>query len=322
MALDNHPTEPKPVLSFIGAGSVGTAFATALQRRGYPIASIVSSRIASSKRLSSKVKAPIASTLLADLSSTSQVVFITTPDQEIAVTAQSLATLSHLDFPTMIFVHASGALGSDVLSPVAKKGGHILSLHPIQLFPRGTAHRHAAGRLSKIYYGLEGDEAGIATGRILVTDLGGKVLLIPRELKPLYHVACVIASNYLVALMSLLEEISGKLELGSASFMDVFDSLIVSTLDAVRASSPREALTGPIERGDVRTVRLHLRELNRTLPYLIPFYTVMGMETIRLAIKKGTLSTKQAGVLLEAMSGYVRKEATGELISHYQEHRN
>jgi predicted short-subunit dehydrogenase-like oxidoreductase (DUF2520 family) len=104
--------------------------------------------------------------------------------------------------------------------------------------------------------------------------------------------------------------------------MDVFDSLIVSTLDAVKASSPREALTGPIERGEVRTVRLHLRELNRTLPYLIPFYTVMGMETIRLAIKKGTLSTKQAGVLLEAMSGYVRKEAAGELISHYQEHKN
>lgn len=322
MAPRNHPADHKPVLSFIGAGSVGTAFATSLQRRRYPIASIVSSRITSSKRLASKVKAPIASINLADLSCTSQVVFITTPDQQIGGTAQALATLSHFDFPAMIFVHASGALGSDVLSPLAEKGGHILSLHPIQLFPRCTTPPRVTGRLSGIYYGLEGDEIGIATGRTLVKDLGGKVLMIPRELKPLYHVACVIASNYLVALMSLLEEISGKLELEEAGFMDVFGSLIVSTLNAVKASSPREALTGPIERGDVRTVRLHLRELNRTLPYLIPFYTVMGMETIRLAIKKGTLSTKQAAVLLEAMSGYVRKEATSELISHYQEHKN
>lgn len=315
-------TTSKPVLSFIGAGSVGTAFATALQRRKYPISSIISSHIGSSRRLALKVKAPIASVHLADLSRASQVVFITTPDQRIEETAHSLAALSHLDFPTIIFVHSSGALESRVLAPLAEKGGHILALHPIQLFPRGTTPRLLAGRLSGIYYGLEGDEVGIATGRALVRDLGGKVLLIPRELKPLYHIACVIASNYLVALMSLLQEISGKLELEDAGFMDVFDSLIVSTLKAVKASSPGEALTGPIERGDVKTVRLHLRELNRSLPYLIPFYTVMGMETIRLAIKKGALSTKQAGVLLEAMSDYVRKEAMGELISHYQEHRN
>jgi predicted short-subunit dehydrogenase-like oxidoreductase (DUF2520 family) len=317
-----NTTISKPVLSFIGAGSVGTAFATALQRRKYPISSIISSHIGSSRRLASKVKAPIASVRLVDLSRASQVVFITTPDQQIEETARSLAALSHLDFPSIIFVHSSGALESGVLEPLAEKGGHILALHPIQLFPRDTTPRLLAGKLSGIYYGLEGDVVGIATGRALVRDLGGKVLLIPRELKPLYHIACVIASNYLVALMSLLQEISGKLELEDAGFMDVFDSLIVSTLKAVKASSPREALTGPIERGDVKTVRLHLRELNRSLPYLIPFYTVMGMETIRLAIKKGTLSTKQAGVLLEAMSDYVRKEAMGELISHYQEHRN
>jgi predicted short-subunit dehydrogenase-like oxidoreductase (DUF2520 family) len=312
----------KPVLSFIGAGSVGVALATALHRRKYPIASIISSHIASSKRLASRVNAPVASVCLADLSASSQVVFITTPDQQIEETARSLATLAQLDFPTTIFVHASGALESSVLAPLAEKGGHILALHPIQLFPRGTAPRHLAGKLSRIYYGLEGDEVGIATGKVLVKDLGGKVLLIPRELKPIYHVACVIASNYLVALMSLLEEVSGKLELKEAGFLEVFGPLIGSTLNAVRASSPRQALTGPIERGDVKTVRLHLRELNRSLPYLIPFYTVMGMETIRLAIKKGSLSTKQAGVLLEAMSDYVRKEAMGELISHYQEHKN
>jgi len=197
-----------------------------------------------------------------------------------------------------------------------------VALHPVQLFPHGTAPRQLAGKLSHIYYGLEGDDVGIATGKALVKDLGGKVLLVPRELKPIYHVACVIASNYVVALMSLLEEVSGKLDLGDASSMEVFGPLIGSTLNAAKASSPRQALTGPIERGDVKTVRLHLRELNRSLPYLIPFYTVMGMETIRLAIKKGSLSTKQAGVLLEAMSDYVRKEAMGELISHYQEHRN
>jgi predicted short-subunit dehydrogenase-like oxidoreductase (DUF2520 family) len=312
----------KPFLSVIGAGSVGTALATALGHRGYPVVSVISSSTVSAKRLASKVMAPIASDRLGDISPASQIVFITTPDQQIAPTALQLANFAQFDFPTTIFIHASGALGSDVLAPLSEKGGHILSMHPIQLFPRQEKSRGAVGKLSGIYYGLEGDEIGIATGKTLVKDLSGAVLLIPKKLKPVYHVACVIASNYLVALMSLLEEISGKLDLDAGSFMDVFEPIIASTLRAVKASSPREALTGPIERGDVKTVRLHLQELNRTLPYLIPFYTVMGMETIRLAIKKGTLSKKQAAILLEAMSGYVRKEAAGELISHYEEHRN
>ncbi len=312
----------RPILSVVGAGSVGTAFATALHRQGYEVESVISSSVASARRLASRVKAPIVSDRLEDISPKSEVVLITTPDQFIPVTAQGLAKIVHLDFSATVFLHTSGALSSDALSPLREKGGHVLSFHPIQIFPRDTRPQQVASRLSGIYFGIEGDEVGIATGRRLAKDLGSKTLLIPRDLKPLYHTACVIASNYLIALLSLLDEVYGKLKLEEPAFMEVFKPLITSTIDAVRSSSPRDALTGPLERGDVATVRLHLRELSRTLPYLIPFYTVMGMETIRLAIKKGTLTTKQAAKLLDAMSGYVRKEATGELISHYQEHRN
>lgn len=322
MSRPKRSANRKPILSFIGAGSVGTAFATALHDRGYRVGSVISSSIASAKRLASTVEAPIASDRLSDIALDSKVIFITTPDELITPTAEELAKLEALDFPSKIFLHTSGALASDALLPVIEKGGHVLSLHPIQSFPRGLSTRHLAGRLSKIYFAIEGDEAGVAVGKKLARDLGGKTFLIQKDLKPLYHVACVVASNYLIALMSLLDELYGKLKFDNANFMDVFGDLITSTIDAVKGSSPREALTGPIERGDVRTVRLHLRELNRTLPYLIPFYTVMGMETIRLAIKKGTLSTRQAANLLDAMSGYVRKEATGELLSHYREHKN
>jgi len=104
--------------------------------------------------------------------------------------------------------------------------------------------------------------------------------------------------------------------------MDVFKDLILSTIDSVALSSPRTALTGPIERGDVGTVRLHLRELSRSLPYLIPFYTVMGMETIRLSVKKGSLTARQATALLEVMSGFIRSESQDELQSRLMEHRN
>ncbi len=312
----------KPLLSFIGAGSVGTAFATALQSRGYRIQSVISLKSDSAKRMARRVKAPSASIRLEDLARESEVIFITTPDQSIAPTASALSRMDQFNFSKMIFVHTSGALGSELLSPLAKKGAHVLSLHPIQLFPRKAKPRDLARRLSGIYFGVEGDAVGLAAGKKLVRDIGGRALLIREELKPLYHVACVVASNYLVALMSLLEEVYSKLSVQDGKFMNVFEKLIGSTIDSVRTTSPRDALTGPIERGDVNTIRLHLKELNRALPYLVPFYTVMGMETIRLAVKKGSLTTKQAAVLLDAMSNYIRREAPSELLAHYQDHKN
>lgn len=322
MKQQKKPVRRKPILSFVGAGSVGTAFALALSDRGYRVASVISSKVESARWLAAQVGAPIASARLGDLSKESAVVFVTTPDRSIARTATKLAEQEHLDFSGMVFLHTSGALDSQVLSPVAKRGGHVLCLHPIQVFPRTAKPRELAKQLSGICFGLEGDDRGIAMGKKLAGDLDGRTLVIPRDLKSLYHIACVVASNYLVALMSLLEEISTKLGLEGKNFLGVFEDLIGSTLKAVKTSSPRESLTGPIERGEVETVRLHLKELERKLPYLVPFYTVMGMETLRLAVKKGSLTTKQASDLLDAMSGYVQRKVPDELLSYYQEQKN
>jgi predicted short-subunit dehydrogenase-like oxidoreductase (DUF2520 family) len=312
----------RPRLSFVGVGAVGTAFAVALHRKGFRIDSVISSRITVARALAAKVETRIASDRIEDISQQSDVLFITVPDHLVGQTAEELAKNNRVDFSSIVCVHTSGALPSDALSPLTKKGAHALSLHPIQSFPRSLAPHLLGKRMIGIHFGAEGDPEGIAMGKRLVAALEGRLLLIPKDFKPLYHVACVLASNYLVALMSLLDELYGKLRLEEKNFMNVFEKLILSTVESVKRSSPREALTGPIERADVDTIRRHLSELSRTLPYLIPFYTVMGMETIRLAIKKGTLSTKQAASLLDAMSGYVRKEAPDELLSYYQEHRN
>jgi predicted short-subunit dehydrogenase-like oxidoreductase (DUF2520 family) len=322
MTKRNSLTRRLPILSFIGAGSVGTALATALYDRGYKVASVISSHARSAKALAKYVKAPNASDRLEDVSALTQVLFITTPDKAIGVTAADLAKRKDFSFSEMAFVHTSGALGSEALSPLRDRGGHVLCLHPIQLFPRGERPNALASRLSGIHFGLEGDDIGLAMGKKLVRNLGGKPLLIRPELKVLYHVACVVASNYLVALMSLVEEVYCRLDLEGKKSVDVFRPLIRSTIESVARSSPSGALTGPIERGDVETIRLHLRELTRSAPYLIPFYTVMGMETIRLAVRKGSLTPRQATTLLDVVSGYIRGEQKTELLSQYLEHRN
>ncbi len=284
--------------------------------------SVISSNLESAKRLGRGVRARIVSDDLSDLAAESEIIFITTPDEAIKNVASKLAEREDLEFTSMIFLHTSGSLGSEALSSLQEKGGHVLSLHPIQLFPRTEPPKVLAARLRGIYFSIEGDPTAMLVARKIIRDVGGKVLMIRPDLKPLYHVACVLASNYFVALLGLLEEVHAKLGLRQKDFMEVFENLLKSTIEAVKVSSPLDALTGPIERGDVDTIKLHLAELRRALPDMVPFYTVMGMETIRLAAKKGTLTPQKTAHLIDAISSHIQRQVPSELLSLLPEHRN
>jgi predicted short-subunit dehydrogenase-like oxidoreductase (DUF2520 family) len=61
------------------------------------------------------------------------------------------------------------------------------------------------------------------------------------------------------------------------------------------------ALTGPIVRGDVETVRAHLADLEATAPQTLPSYLAMARATLSRAVTDGRLlpirATKMLGVL-------------------------
>jgi len=46
-------------------------------------------------------------------------------------------------------------------------------------------------------------------------------------------------------------------------------------------------VTGPVSRGDVGTVRLHLEEIDRAAPELIPLYTAISRRSAVLASEAG-----------------------------------
>ena len=123
--------------------------------------------------------------------------------------------------------------------------------------------------------------------------------MVPAERKALYHVACVFASNYLVVLMNLLLEVSLGLGINRKEFYRVFEPLITTTLDHVRGASPREALTGPIERGDIPTIRIHVEHLESLNPTLLSTYSSLGSSAVQLAMKKKSLNEVTARDLLK-----------------------
>src|SRR6185503_15990162 len=120
--MADRKRKQKPTVSIVGSGRLGTVLAVALAGRGYSIRSLVARRAQKARKsatlLDGEVQVLAAKQLR--LLQPSDVFLITVPDDQIAGVA---AELSRLEFTATAF-HTSGALSSDVLAPLRKRGWH------------------------------------------------------------------------------------------------------------------------------------------------------------------------------------------------------
>ncbi|MCK5584742.1 DUF2520 domain-containing protein, partial [Candidatus Bipolaricaulota bacterium] len=233
---------PKPTLSFIGAGTVGTALSLACAAAGYRVLAIHSRTLEDAENLASKLPDAKA---VADISAvtTAHLVFLTVPDDSIAAVCGSVAWPSSVSV-----VHCSGALSIDVLESAAGKGAKTGSLHPLQTFAAGGEH---SDRLADIAYALEASDEDLhAILEELVEALGGKPQWIRSEDKPLYHASAAMASNYLVALLGDASRLWESFGLSRENGLNSLLPLVRGTMDNLQGIGFPDALTGPIARGD------------------------------------------------------------------------
>lgn len=293
-------------ISFVGAGRVGSAMSSLLFEHGSTILSIIDVNQKAARKLANSVNCKLASTDVSDIHPKTQIIFITTPDDQISDVAQKISSIKNLNFKKLTVIHTSGVHTSDVLSPLAKKGASVLSFHPIQTFPANKSRRELQKSLDGIYFGIEGNKKIHFLSQQLVKTFRGKSVFISKQDKPLYHLACVFASNYIVTALNALCEASEKLKF-KVSWVDVFAPLINTSLKNVFTTSPLAALTGPIERGDIKTIELHLRSLAEAAPQVITYYIGMGIETARLARLKRTITNEHFLELINLFKSFLKK---------------
>jgi len=204
------------------------------------------------------------------------IVLVAVPDDRIAEVAQSLARAGQAP-PGCVALHLSGALSTDALAPLHAAGYPVGSLHPLQ----AVADPWSGGdRLIGSAFAIAGEPPAMAAGRRLIYALQGRALVVPPTLRPHYHAAAVFASNYLVALVAAAARLLGYAGVGEGDALPALLPLIRGTLDNLEHLGPAAALTGPIARGDVDTVRLHLARLS---PDDRALYCALGREALRLA---------------------------------------
>lgn len=186
-------------------------------------------------------------------------VLLTVPDRELPEVAMALAARG--DAPTACpALHTSGVQGADPLAPLHGVGYRVGTLHPLQSIAHSVT---GAERLMGAGFALSGQVDALAVGRRIVTALGGRALTVPTTRRPLYHAAAVLASNYVVVLLAQAVRLFEEAGASRDDAEKALAALARGTLENVGDLGLDAALTGPVVRGDLETVKLHLRTLER-----------------------------------------------------------
>ena len=181
-------------------------------------------------------------------------------------------------------LHTSGALSSRVLSPLEEIGFNTGSLHPLVSVSDPAS---GAKAFRGAYFCVEGDNAALKLARRIVKDSGGRSFSIGAEEKALYHAAALTAAGHLTALVDVAIEMLVSCGLNPKEAQRVLIPLIESAVRNLKVSPPDEALTGTFARGDLDTVKRHLKALSSDKQAeALQVYRLLGLHSLQLAGRK------------------------------------
>ncbi len=292
---------PDRRVAFVGAGAVASAVGRALALAGHEVA--FASRTYASARRAARLARGRAFREPARALEGAGVVFLTVPDAAVAGVCLHLSRARA--FPRgSVVVHTSGFLPSSVLAPARDCGALVASAHPLRSFA-GPSRAPLRG----VRFEIEGDRPALPRVRALVRDLGGRPVEIRADRKALYHAAAAVTSNYTVAIVDLARQVLGR-AVPSRALEETFEGLLdllSGTVENLRRIGTPRALTGPISRGDVPVVRGHLAALRRHLPEAVPLYCSLGLWTVGVGSRKGTLGPRSAAAIRGLLLPFLRK---------------
>lgn len=265
----------KLTVAIVGAGNVGSALAVSLHRSTYRVLEVVSRKAAASHRRARKLAASVDAEVvrLDEAELRSQVVWVCVSDSAIAAVARDLARTSN--WKGRVVFHSSGALTSDELGPLRKAGASVASVHPMMSFVRGSAPE-----LAGVTFAIEGDTLAVRTARQIVRDLKGRELTIRKQDKALYHAWGAFASPLVIAELAAAEQVAAAIGISSLDARKTLAPMLRRTIENYIKHGPAAAFSGPIVRGDVETVRMHLSALKK-VPRAREVYLTLAREAIR-----------------------------------------
>ena len=308
----------RPTIGVIGTGRVGQTLARLLHTKGYGVLAVYNRTRSTADALAAIIGCEALDTPEAVVGAC-DLTLLTVADDAISEMAGMLAnsspvslspksgtlTLEDEDAPSTkdsehrseidraasileykAIVHTSGAHSLDSLRPLNAQGAMLGSLHPA--FPFAHVETAIAG-LAGASFAIEADSPILKDWlHDIVGAIGGYALDVQPEDKALYHAAMVIASNYTVTLYALAERLLSQLDARPEAIQAALLGILAPTVANIDSQGIPQALTGPLLRGDVKTIAAHLEALERSNPDIAAAYRVMARMTYPLVEARGT----------------------------------
>jgi predicted short-subunit dehydrogenase-like oxidoreductase (DUF2520 family) len=249
----------KKTLTVVGGGRVGRELGRQLAGHGWRVLAVTTRSTKTARAAVRAIGEGRPHGRLGPEALEADLVLMTTPDDAIEPVARVLAGSSRGSLRGRVVLHTSGALGSEALRALARRGAAVASMHPMQAFGKGRRPR-----LRGVCFAIEGQPAARRLAARLAREMGGVPVFLRSGSKAAYHAGCSFASPQLLAVV----EAATQLLVKRAGFrreqaVRALMPLAKQTLENFEHLGARGAWTGAVARGDQATIRRHLKELAR-----------------------------------------------------------
>jgi predicted short-subunit dehydrogenase-like oxidoreductase (DUF2520 family) len=224
-------------IGIVGMGRLGTALAKRLSQAGYGVSKLNSSELPRLSQLRPNV------------------IWFCVPDANISRVAQDFAGF---EWHGKFAFHSSGVLVSDVLNPLRRAGAQVASVHPLMTFVKGSVPE-----LAGITFAIEGEAPAVKVARSIARDVRAKPVWIRKEDKVAYHAFATMICPLLVSLLAASERAASLARIAPVDSRRRMLPIIRQTLRNYDKLGAVGAFSGPIVRGDLDTVRRHLKVLTK-----------------------------------------------------------
>ncbi len=266
-------------IGIIGAGKVGCSMGKYMTEHGQKLAGFYS-RSARSSEEAGTFTGTKAFEDLKTIVAACDLLFVAVPDDRIGDVWQEICGLP-LSLEGKILCHFSGSLSSAVFSGIEDMGAFACSIHPMSAFSdKFTSYQ----QLKDVTLTMEGSERATQIVGALFADMGNKVLTIAPETKGLYHCSASLVSNFMIGLYEMGLDLLKQCGIGEEDARGLTTPLVKNNIQAMLEKGTAAALTGPIERGDVKTVEKHLEALGESVEGNV--YRDLGQYVLQVAERK------------------------------------
>lgn len=266
-------------IGIIGAGRVGCTLGKYLSDAGITVVGYYSRTLESADVAATFTESNVFKDIKV-LADASDILFITTSD---GVIEDIWESVRDFDLNGKIVCHFSGSLSSDIFSGIGETGAYACSIHPMYAFSdKFTSYL----KFNTACLTIEGDEKAVKK----MTELFGNrlyhhIFTISASDKIKYHASAVFASNYLVGLIDIAVKLLGECGFNDDDARSLITPMVFDNVRAAVEKGTVSALTGPMERNDVETVKKHINVLSDNST-ILDVYKSLGKALANIVEKK------------------------------------